>query len=64
MNSLPGVAIFRPLNIHRATVVFLNLYGLFCQFLHFFVGQREDVTLFLAVCLSILTCLPCSWVGV
>ena len=27
--------------------MFLNLYGLFCQFLHFFVGQREDVTLFL-----------------
>lgn len=46
-NQFTGVAIFRPLNIHRATVVFLNLYGLFCQFLHFFVGQREDVTLFL-----------------
>ena len=33
------VTVFRPLDVHRTTVVFFNGNRLFCQFFHFAVGQ-------------------------
>ncbi len=41
------MTVFRPFDIHRTTIVLLNLHRLFRQFLHFFVGERENVALFL-----------------
>ncbi|CCJ97896.1 hypothetical protein BN130_390 [Cronobacter malonaticus 507] len=41
--QLAGVTIFSPLDIHRAAIVFLNLYGLFRQFLHLFRRDAETV---------------------
>ncbi len=41
------MTVFRPFDIHRTTIVLLNLHRLFRQLLHFFVGERENVALFL-----------------
>ena len=45
--QLAGMTVFRPFDVHWTTVVLLDLYRLLRQFLHFFVSQGENVTLFL-----------------
>ena len=45
--QLAGMTVFRPFDIHRTTVVLLDLHRLLGQFLHFFVSQGENVALFL-----------------
>ncbi|MNO01264.1 hypothetical protein D3C81_2213620 [compost metagenome] len=37
--QLAGVTVFRPFNVHRTTVVLLDLHRLLRQFLHFLVRQ-------------------------
>ena len=42
-----GMTVFRPFDVHRTTVVLLDLYRLLRQLLHFCVGQGENVALLL-----------------
>ncbi|MNH13504.1 hypothetical protein D3C79_730770 [compost metagenome] len=43
--QLAGVAVFGPLDIHRAAVVFFNQQRLMRQCLNFIIGQRETIAL-------------------